>query len=237
MSFFVFFLLALFPLSPKALPMGIIDNGDTLIDQNNNLEWLDVSITTNLKYGQVTSLINDSVANNTGFVVDNINYGFGWRYASLNDLKNLLNPLETGSVDAWANGYWLKYSEAKELTETLGITSTAANYPPDLSTNHGTQQMYGALGMIDQSGFTPSAFTHMGHIQYWLPHQERLLKGVAAVDYDFTWWNFDSIRNASVGSFLVRDTLAVPAPQTPLLLLTGVILMLCIYRIGPFVRA
>ena len=168
-------------------------------DTATDLQWLDLTQTTNLSHLQMDSLI----ASDMRFV--------GWRYASGSEVASLF-------TDA---GICFCYSAenidpVSNLQSLLGVTSTARGAPgsPDLVLITSS----GFYGPVNFSIRPPQATHALFDIQF-LP-SGITVAGVQGLRPDFTQpWDFAS---PGIGSFLVRAAVpAIPEPSSGILLLVG----------------
>lgn len=92
---------------------ALIDQGLTTLDTDTNLEWLDVTETTNLSYDEVSARLLD-----TG---DSL---FGYRYATTTEVGTFFT--NGGMLNIVGNNFPFDFAAAQALVGLLGNTSTGS---------------------------------------------------------------------------------------------------------------
>ncbi len=174
---------------------AIIDKGNFTRDTSTNLDWLDLTETTNLSYNYVVSQMGAG-----GTYED-------WRYASIVEFENLM--FNFGAIDMncthaiYGSSSFCGSQDTKDVTlriqELLGYTYEFT-HPSDPET-FGTQRTSSGI-LADTIGTTDAHWvshittnTVQGYAQYYTFGQSYL------PDHDTT----------AIGSFLVRSAIPVPA--------------------------
>jgi hypothetical protein len=188
---------------------AIIDNGDYTTDSASGLDWLDVTQTINLSYDNVYSEV--SIGGEYA----------GWRYATLNDLYTLAsNYLGITVNDDVGDYYYLNDNTLVGLVGLLGNTLDAGfiiehGYAYDEQPNfHQGHDLNFTQGWILETDNTSTLHMIEG----------RVMNNEAGSDYIGAQQGYyfpTSYLNAQRGSFLIRDSIAVPEPPTILLLFLG----------------
>ena len=173
---------------------ALIDNGDTTIDTNTGLEWLDLTLTKNQSY-------NSILGGYGGYLADGYIYATSSQLCGIwgslgDDVSNCLNLSDINSSDL------LQQASATTLTTLLGATLSNR-------TQIGTYGMYDS-GLIDSGrnglGCIDSGSNSVCLADVSPPKASRADR----------WTNLDYSQE-SIGSWLVRSA-EVPTPATiPLL--------------------
>lgn len=185
---------------------SIIDNGTYTTDTVSGLDWLDVTRTAGMSFNTVLSEIA------VGGTL------YGWRYATADQLAELVNGLPITytsnipipSVSSYARVTGSDRIILDGLTTSLGITFSNSIYASHDRVN----------------GLTADAMSTNSPYHY--------ISTFESVDHNLAGYHFSQVSfrdsyqhstlsNESVGSFLVRDTAIspVPAPPAVILMLAG----------------
>jgi hypothetical protein len=167
----------------------IIDHGGYLSDTESGLDWLDVTSSTNLSYNYVSSQFG------VGGQFE------GWRYASRNELNELVYQATGWQACAGTDcGYNKTPNDLHNLMLMLGITSTYTSGVVD-----SVENTYGILNDLNVSSGTH----YVGRLVYYsdLDVSPSQYAGVS------TWQNTISPNGAAAvyGSFLVSNSVPEPA--------------------------
>lgn len=213
----IFLILALsvmFITKSNAALIGVEDYGDYFTDKNNSLDWLDVTLSINRSYTDVSSQLG-------------LGGDFeGWRYATAAEFGGMLSSV-TG-VDEGIDGVGQYSASVPEggydelvdmMGDTFGIWWQETNgvifcegVNADRCVDGDFRQ---TIGLIFES------------------YNANFIYSATITDDDWLFTNEDSANTAgivnvntisfAIGSFLVRDTVNVPEPQSVLLLSIGLV--------------
>ena len=189
-------------------PAEVINNGDFLTDTETKLDWLDVTATQNLTMNEVLALTGP------GGSLE------GWRYATEIELNTLLNNLELPYADpnkvpgdAYNENYPTESEEVEDVIHLLGDTYKYYT----IHINPTAPQIVAD----DGAGFTWGFYEHtnFGIQRARVLDAERIYRSTGADccnedDHAYVYRPFDAVnpnfRNDRTGSFLVRDSVAIP---------------------------
>ena len=173
----------------------LIDMGDTTLQSDANLEWLDISFTLGMSLNEITSDSN-------GFGAD------GWRQATFSEVNSLFS--EAGAAPSTLGAFTsdpATISAAENLLSTLGYAREVTFY------------QYGTLLFPSQSAFAVSDdHTIANQFVYQAAADSSVARLWHSTYYE---WQLDSVGiNSSLGHYLVRDA-SVPEPSSLALAIIG----------------
>lgn len=197
--------------------MGIEDHGDYFTDTNSNLDWLDVTLTLNRSFDDISSQLSK------GGEFE------GWRFAYTSELATMVTNT-TGIGHGITGPRQSNYNENEQyqlLISTLGNTLDAGYqlvYQREYDTYGGTGNLnfdYTSGWVADSYGLTRHYLATIADIDDNNNSSPDLFR-VTDIYYNYA---SDYYR----GSYLIRES-AVPLPSTLPLMVTGIILLLSIQR-------
>jgi len=192
------------PLFATADMIDFVDNGRTTIDksdENNWLEWLDLTETLARSYNDVsTDLLDGHVdLDGTDVVLET-----GWRYATADEVAAMFNSFFS-DPDPIVNNMSgiVALPEATAFLDLFGDTFAAS------FNLQGQFWSYGITGTEADGNSSARQATYVSPFE-----------GGA---FNTSWLFSDNVQQADGGSWLVRNVQEVPEPSTFVLLLAGVV--------------
>ncbi len=185
-------------LTSNAVQATIIDNGTYTTDTGSGLDWLDVTLTIDRSYNDISSQLG-------------IGGEFeGWRYAHSEDVRTLIQN-HTGTTRFTKNPYvkTIQFDTAilDNLARSLGITRTG------LAPNNGIADWVHGL-TSDAPNSTSHAYSFIVTDPQF-PRSSVILNWNAQKDNEFS---------SVIGSHLIRGAVSpVPVPATVWLMATGIL--------------
>ncbi len=186
---------------------ALVDHGSYTTDTSSGLDWLDVTATQGLSYGEIQA---------SALVTS------GWRFAARDELSGLLAnfglpPVTRNSLNSYPNA--TVRAAVHQVADLLGNTFTPPNYGG---------YWYGLVGFYDPPEFDPIVgFDRASAFFLFDEMRDYNQAFIASNNAVFAL----SVSDPIYGGFLVRGAATVPEPSTPLLFVSA--LLLCLMATRP----
>lgn len=209
-------LLLMSPLTVRAMP---IDHG--FYTTSGGLEWLDVTITRDKSFNEVSALLGDAT-----FVAQ---YGSGWRHATGHEFDALMLDFGFIPSNATCDGGYIFCDiypgEAGSLINTaiemLGDTRVAA-YKADNPANPSVEGFGFTYGLLADVRDATSVWAATVWDAEVTDNNGNAINLDDRVYTHHGWWPINS-NISTVGSYLVRDSVSVPEPVSATLFALGLL--------------